>query len=450
MQPSTNMNEIIFYLTASTMPFHLFAYIPFWNHLRLPKKKTFCILIAEQILFISIILFCCSAGFSIAAAQLTASPLYGILFFLLVQLETGKIAFLYIFTTDYIMIVKGAVYFINTTLLKFPAYSYQSGILILLIFLVTLPAMLHYINSTAQLVFEIDAPQIWKTVWLLPLFNSMIVLLFTYPVEQSSIKALVSRSLLMVCIFLVYHFLVRAIQQSQKQVIAEEHSRNVEFLLKVQTEQYAMIQQRMEETRRARHDMRYHWNVLQSYTDSGDFDALSAYIRKYTENVPMETPNRYCDNTAVNAILCFYAQKAAQQHVKMDISFPVKDKTCIPEPELCVLLGNLLENALEACSACGEERYINVHARQAGKSSLILTVDNTGMEPVIKGNAFYSSKRPDFGLGTESVRAIARRYNGDARFQWKDGIFYASILLNSADEPDTMSRPSSSYFINRI
>lgn len=431
MQPSMNLIETIIFLTTSYMPFHVFAYIPFWNHLRLPKKLTICILAAEQILFTSIILILCHAGFPFATAQLIASPLYGILFFYLVKLNLGKIAFLYIFTTDYIMIAKGVAHYINSFLLKLPAYSYQSGIVMLLIFLITLPAMLHYIQSTAQLVFEIDAPQIWNTVWLLPLFNSIIVLLFTYPIEQGNLKALLSRVLLMICMFLVYHFLIRAIQQGQKQVITEEHSRSVDFLLKLQTEQYAINQQNIEETRRARHDLRYHWNVLQSYIDSGDFNALSAYIRKYGESMPMETPNRFCDNTAVNAILCFYAKKAAQQQIKMEVSFPMKEEACIPEPELCVLLGNLLENAVEACSACKEDRFINVHAKQLGESSLILTVDNTGLEPVRKGDAFYSSKRPDFGLGTESVRAIARRYHGDARFEWKDGVFYASIMLNN-------------------
>lgn len=432
MQPSTNLNETIFYLAASTMPFHLFAYIPFWNHLRLPKKQTLFILIAEHLLFMGIVLIFYNRGFTIAAAQLIATPMYGILFFSLVKLEIGKIAFLYIFATDYVMIVKGAAYYISTFLLKAPAYSYQSAAIILSIFLITMPAMLHYINRTAQIVFEIDAPQIWKTVWLLPLFNSIIVLLFTYPVEQSSLKALLARVLLMACMFLVYHFLIRSIQQDQKQAITEEHSRSVEFLLKLQTEQYAMIQQRIEEARRARHDLRHHWNVLQSYADSGNFDALSDYIRTYGDNMPVEAPGYYCDNIAANAVLCFYAQKAAQQQIKMDISFPVSEKTCIPEPELCVLLGNLLENALDACSACGEEgRCISVNAIQNGESSLVLTIDNTALEPVIKGNAFYSSKRPDFGLGTESVREIARRYHGDARFQWKDGVFYASVMLNS-------------------
>lgn len=431
MQPSMDLIKTIFYLTASYMPFHLFAYIPFWNHLRLSKKITSCILIAEQILFTSIVLIFCYAGFPIATAQLIASPIYGILFFCLVKLTPEKIAFLYIFTTDYLMIVKSMAYYIGSFLLKFPAYSYQSGIVILLIFLITLPAMLRYIQSTAQLVFEIDTPEIWKAVWLLPLFNSIIVLIFTYPIEQSNLKALLSRILLMICMFLVYHFLVRGIQQGQKQAIAEEHSRSIEFLLKLQAEQYAINQQQSEEIRQARHDLRYHWNVLQNYVDSGDFDGLSAYIRKYGEHTPWETSNRYCNHTSVNAILCFYAKKAAQQQIKMDISFAMKEEICIPEPELCVLLGNLLENAVEACSACQQERYINVHARQIGESCLVLTVDNTGLEPVMKGNAFYSSKRPDFGLGTESVRAIARRYHGDARFQWKDGVFYASVMLNS-------------------
>ena len=106
--------------------------------------------------------------------------------------------------------------------------------------------------------------------------------------------------------------------------------------------------------------------------------------------------------------------------------------TIIPEHEVCVLLGNLLENALEACTADSSKKpVVQVHIRQTGHSMLTLTVDNTcSVPPSLDCDALPSSKHPGSGIGTGSARAIAERYHGDARFEWKNGVFYASVMLN--------------------
>jgi len=61
---------------------------------------------------------------------------------------------------------------------------------------------------------------------------------------------------------------------------------------------------------------------------------------------------------------------------------------------------------------------------------LILTVDNTAPRPMAEDGALLSSKHPGLGIGTESVRFIARQYRGDACFEWRDNVFYASVMLN--------------------
>lgn len=79
-----------------TLPFHLFAYVPFWNYLRFPKQITAVLLIAIQFLYMGLILIMVHADISTSQAQLIAIPIYGGLLFLLVKLDYGKIVFLYI------------------------------------------------------------------------------------------------------------------------------------------------------------------------------------------------------------------------------------------------------------------------------------------------------------------------------------------------------------------
>lgn len=424
------MLGLLFFVIALTLPFHLFAYVPFWEHLRFSKRTTLIFLLTEQLLYVILFFSLLRMGVSIEQAQLIAIPIYGGLFFFFVKMEPGKVTFLYIFTTDYLMIVTAAASFLGNTWFQIPIYTWQSGVLILILFFLTLPFMLHYICRTAGIVFSIHAPDIWKTVWLLPLFCSLIVFLFTYPIKQASFRSFFARVLLMLCMFLIYYHVLQTIQQIQKQTAAEEQAHNMEQLIKIQSNQYALIQSHMEETRRTRHDMRQHWAVLQSCIDKNNFEALAAYIKKNLEVFPPDSHRTFCKNFAVDAILRFYVEKAEQQGIKVEVSFLIEENILIPEPEFCVLLGNLLENALDA-SPADENAVIHIHAEQKKQDMLLLTVDNTSLQPPkMNGRRFYSCKHDGFGIGTESIRTIAEHYHGDARFEWKDGMFYASVMLN--------------------
>lgn len=434
------MVGFLFYVLAVSLPFHLFAYVPFWDHLRFSKRLTSFFLIAEQFLYMGLFLLFLQFGIPRAQAQFIAIPVYGGLFFLFVKMELGKIAFLYIFTTDYLMTVTAIVSYLGDELGIFRLFTWQAGISILVLFFLTLPFMLRYICRTAKLVFDIHAPEIWKTIWLLPFFTSIIVMLFTYPAEEPSLRSLSARILLMLCMFLIYYHILLIIRQIQKQAAAEEQARSLGHLIQIQAGQYAMLQSRMEDTRRARHDLRQHWAVLKGCIDSGDRDALADYVRRYGESLPVDSQRVFCKNYAVDALLNFYAEKADRLGILMEISFQAEPKSIIPEPEFCVLLGNLLENALDACSGCADPGvcaapkkpcFIRVNARQTGESMLSLAVDNTCPHPPqMEGEQFCSSKHEGFGIGTMSVRLIAKRYHGDARFEWKDGVFYASVMLN--------------------
>lgn len=447
------MAEFLFYILAGTLPFHLFAYVPFWNYLRFPKQITAVFLLTIQFLYMGLVFIMVHAGISTSQAQLIAIPIYGGLLFLLVKLDYGKIVFLYILTADYLMAITAAVSFIGSTVGNFELFSWQAGTLILVFFFLTLPFMLWYIRRTAEKVFGIHAPGIWKTIWLLPLFISVMVMLLSYPPDNGDLRTLAARILLMLCMFLIYYHILLIIRLIQMQTAANEQTRNMEQLIQIQAGQYVLIQSRMEETRRAHHDLRQHWAALQGCIESGDANALTDYVKRYGESLPTDSHRVFCKNYAVDALLNFYADKAEKTGISMEISFLMGKETIIPEPEFCVLLGNLLENALDACTTAkthvpAENRFpeyptknvtptadsscfIRVNAKQTGTSMFCLAVDNSSPRPPkMDGEQFHSSKHAGFGVGTASVRLIAERYHGDARFEWKDGVFYASAMLN--------------------
>lgn len=430
------MIELLVSEILATLPFHVFAYIPFRSHLRVPWRWMPALLLLIEAADLLALVLLMEWGISFSYANLVAFPISVAFFFVMIRVERGKIAFVYIFTTAYLMMVRGAARYLTAAMSfsKTGMGVWQFGILTLVIFLLTLPFMLRYINKTAQMVFETEAIDVWRFIWLLPLFNCALVVLLTYtPNGKIGLLALLTRLLLLLSMFLIYYNILSGIRSFQKQMADEEHIRHLEQLSAVQASQYTALQERIEETRRARHDLRQHLMAIQDCIDHRDMDALIDYMAKYWASIPtvLDDGMRFCKNYAVNAALQFYAEKAAGNGIDMTVSVRMEEDPIIWEPELCVMLGNLLENALEACTGRKEDPFIRVNLVQHGVSMLTLTVDNTCPEPPVwEDGKLRSSKHEGFGLGTELVRTISEKYHGDARFAWEDGVFYASVILN--------------------
>ncbi len=202
-------------------------------------------------------------------------------------------------------------------------------------------------------------------------------------------------------------------------------------LAKIQLTQYEAMQSRIEETRRARHDLKQHLRLIQAYIDQGQEDALKDYIRTYGQTLPEDTGSHFCKNGVIYTVVRFYAMKAAEADIQFESNLTIPSDITISEPDLCVLLGNLLENALEECFRHNpSDCRIIINGQLRGSRTLILTVDNSpAHEPEMVNGIPVSAKDTGGGIGTTSIRSIAAHYKGTAEFNWKDGTFYASVVL---------------------
>ena len=293
-------------------------------------------------------------------------------------------------------------------------------------------------HAARWLLDEIETPETWYVFWILPLvfwglnlalrpqeFSTLYTnrVMAFYPVLVLALQAL-----LLFC-YALFYWMARGLTKNMR--LTQENR-----FLQMQAAQYRILQKSIEDTRRASHDLRQHFKALQGCVESGDMARVAEYVKAYGESLPPDTVCRFCKNYAVDAVLHHYAEQAVRHQTDMEVSARMEEKTIIPQPELCVLLGNLLENAIEACAGSKAPRIIRLHIRQQGKQALYLTLDNTSDQPPKSdGGRFLSSSHDGFGIGTESVRVIAKRYNGDTRLEWKDGMFYVSVMLSAQNKP---------------
>ncbi|MEI3182622.1 MAG: GHKL domain-containing protein [Lachnospiraceae bacterium] len=432
------MIELLLNELLSTFPFHFLAYIPFYKRLKYSPLETVLRVCMCQIFYLGIFTILTLAGFSSVWVQYLAVPIFGVLFCLLVQADRGMILFFYMFILDYLLVIRAAAFCICEKLFGFNFFSWQSGFITLFLILCTILLMVKAMSHITKGLCSVSVPSFWRTAWLLPCSVTLILLLLTGDIRSGTvtISALLARILLLICMFLISHFMILFIQQLKEQLETNTRNQAMERLLQIQHDQYSMLQARIAENRRARHDFRQHLRVIQDCVKRGDLEDLKSYLAEYEKQFPSHSDHIYCNSYAVNAILAFYADKAENHNIRLDVKIQMSDTPVIPETEFCVLLGNLLENALDACQTGHPESetsqpFIRVCAIQTGTSTLSITVDNTSVfKPTWINEKLVSTKAAGSGIGTESIRMIAEQYRGDARFEWKDGVFYASVMLN--------------------
>ncbi|MCC8047027.1 MAG: GHKL domain-containing protein [Clostridiales bacterium] len=294
--------------------------------------------------------------------------------------------------------------------------------------------MLHYLQRTKDLAFQTEAPSLWRVIWILPGFTTLIVLMYTSNISPENVWQLrffFARVLLIVCMLGIYSVLLQALSVIRHEAAMEEERVQQESLLALQRTQYSQLSRHMQETRQARHDLIQHLRIINSFISTGSQDALRDYVENYELSLPPNTNRSFSKNYAVNTLVSYYAEEAEHSSVDFTAKLNLSEALPLNEAEFCSMLGNLLENALLACREVKDTApYIRILAKE-NNQKILLTVDNTSSrEPVIRDGQFLSSRHEGYGLGTASVRTIAQRHHGSATFRYERGIFYASVILD--------------------
>ena len=194
---------------------------------------------------------------------------------------------------------------------------------------------------------------------------------------------------------------------------------------------YAEVENMYRQTRCWRHDYRNHIQVLKSYLAMGDIEAASHYLDALdadlnTVYLAMKTGNKMTDiilNSKISLARSKNIQVVADAHVPVELS--------TAEIDLCIIIGNLFDNAIEACMALPkEERMIRVYMEMKNTLLYISFTNSTALKKQKKVNGrFFSSKGEGHGYGLVRIDTIIDRYQGYISRNSEDGAFTTEVLL---------------------
>lgn len=155
------------------------------------------------------------------------------------------------------------------------------------------------------------------------------------------------------------------------------------------------------------------------------------YTRSLTGSMAKELDHIYTNHPIADAILNLKKQEAADKGIRINFLCSDLKSICLKEEEIIILLGNLLDNAIEASLKCKADKHIQARMTQEEKQ-LIIVVKNTCEQPlVVEDDRIVSTKEKDgtHGYGLAAVRDIAERYDGSFIVRQKDGYVKAAVVI---------------------
>lgn len=194
---------------------------------------------------------------------------------------------------------------------------------------------------------------------------------------------------------------------------------------------YAEVDNMYRQMRGWRHDYRNHIQTMKSYAALGDMESIKRYLDALdtdlaTVDTVIKTGNRMTD-----AILNSKISLAKARHIPVTADAHIPVELSISEIDLCVIIGNLFDNAIEASLKLPEgQRMIRVYMDMKGTQLYISFTNLTAVRKQKKiGNIYLSTKGEEHGFGLNRMDNVVKRMGGYLSRNSEDGAFTTEVLL---------------------
>lgn len=252
-----------------------------------------------------------------------------------------------------------------------------------------------------------------------------------YNVAEQHHKWLLLSNLGIIIINIVCYFMVIRLSKA--------NSAKVEYELQMidlnYKKQYAEnIKSQHEEIRRIRHDMKQSYQVLQQFVVENKFNELAEYLPQICEQINKISSAVDTNHSIINAILNTKLSLAKSQGIKTLCS-SVKQIHAekIEEIDLCHLIGNMMDNAIEATLKISSKKTKYVEVSITERNAMILITVRNSYEDVLIDEGLNTSKdnKANHGFGIKTIRKIAKKYQGSADFYIEGDLFCCSVMLQN-------------------
>jgi len=183
------------------------------------------------------------------------------------------------------------------------------------------------------------------------------------------------------------------------------------------------------EMRGYKHDFHNHLQTLKGQLVAGETDRALAYLEQLDEQLMNVDTLLKTGNIALDAILSAKLSQAKEAQISVTVKANVPDSLLLSDLELSIVVGNLLDNAIEACMETKGDRFLRLFIGMKGKMLYFSMLNSAGKKRQKKGSLFSSHKEGLHGFGLRRAESILKEHGGWCKYNSEDGAFTSEFLV---------------------
>lgn len=350
--------------------------------------------------------------------------------------------FISVFQLACLVLVSNVITNLVTSAVKVPltqVYSESGWVRLLTVILVQITDF--YLFQILIRIFRNKDVHLRKTEWILLLSifllsTTIIVLIQLTQLKNDLTKN--TRILLLfadVCIVIINIITIKIITLLNQQYHTKMENELLHTKLQYQTQYTTAVQQQEESVKKQRHDIKNSMTVLHKLAVQGDMNGIRKYIQQYIEHYHTDISFVHTNHDIVDAIINTKLSYAHEMGINtvclIDSNLPK-----ISDTDYCSLLGNMLDNAIEASQNNKNSPEI-ILEMVSTNTQLRIRVKNKIQKSILNTNPYLRTTKSvprKHGYGISILKEIAARYDGSTDFFEEDSYFIAQVVLYTTSE----------------
>jgi len=306
-----------------------------------------------------------------------------------------------------------------------PFYRLEQSLWFL--FICTLMVCICYLSA------EVSENRKMHTVYIgiiISFFTFFIYLLFYNFQPMIAIRSLVTGAIL-----LILYNLALLVPETARIYRQSLERKNLERQLNEQVLHYKVLEGRESQYRKLRHDMKNHWQMVQTLLASGRLSEALDYTSRIQDQLEFHTRSHQIISTGnpfLDAVLTSKLGQAAASGIQVDTEIMVVKNMKIDMVDCGIIFGNILENAIEACLKQSGEADRRILVKLLYKKGMLVCGICNSMDPDTSVRSGFATTKPEaesHGLGLPNVREAVASYGGTLNLKAQDGRFEVSFVL---------------------
>ncbi len=267
----------------------------------------------------------------------------------------------------------------------------------------------------------------WFAIFFIPLISLFIILIIIEMASDNAFKVIsVIVSLLFVNFFVFYLYDKLSVQQEEKYEKMRLMQQNNYY-----QKQFELMKASLKSTRSFKHDMKNHLTVLKLLVDKNEHNKALKHIEQMTDAIITAKEYAQSGNIIIDSILNFKLQEAEQHGISVSLELSIPEQLSITSFDMSVILGNLLDNAINACSKLEKDKRLDVKIKYK-KGRLIIKISNTYNGDLnYMGDKLITSNedKENHGMGIKNTKFALDKYNGEMEIEHTEDIFTVILLM---------------------